>query len=957
MNSGEGLITYHILNTSMVLRIGEGNRDDQAGWRHRETESLPTGSYLEFTDKRLCMRINHVGIRLMFLGVVVTVGCNSQSPVNPSPGTGQANAGGTHADAPNVAKPSPGLSQPAVAPSPSASDSLKVAGSPSATDGSTAVLRAQNQSPQASGSASSSSDIAPKASVIPSDEQIAKWGISKFEPLGLLACRDGFADTALLDMAITPSGKQFIAAGLKLTLWNAKDPQPASDLLATYKDNELERPLLVAAVSDDGKWIAAGDQKGRVRIWSLGDQRETLMLPATRGRVTQLAFAPNSRLLATTSDSGDVDLWPLPDGKPMKSVKIGKETITRMVFVSDNVLATVSNETSLWDVSIGKKVTDLTPKRVRDPALALSRDRKLLAFNDSDSNLQFWDVVNSRLTGVTVPGIAPGLAAFSPDGNWIATYSGDSAIRILDTTKGRVLQVIDADGDRTTALEWFPNANVLLVASLDGRIRMWGTADGARSIGIDPMPLPVSPATATALPNRSLSSAQFQQVIDLRSLPRLPGAVSQWTSFAACSYTAPASQEEATLFHRYVLDKSGWSEVAGPAGPGALVFRKENCQLTVAINPAYTGGDKNVQISLSFTGNYDARWLPKISPIPSKSVFDSFSMVMYRTKASLIDTEVALLRQFHEAGWTAYSRLAASDTEDPNSRRISMLQGGSLLSVSISHPADSPDELVVQAIVSVSNKTLPIPADSGWIEFDNSSDLQLVLNTKMDLSHAVQYFDETMVADGWLARQAGRQIKDDKGWLPYIRGQKDVRIRLSARPGGGTRIVVGDAQRTSWQFQSPVEAKKSTDKPTLEAADFVVPNGAKAVNFAVDQKQIEFEVADTTPPKLSGQIATQMEGVGWKRTTAGVSGDDYVLMIFANGKSEIELRARASGNATKVMIGGNGLSWAKPLPIGAVPISYGTWLRRNRKDATLDRLDEFAAEMHKTQPNSPSQRK
>ena len=28
-------------------------------------------------------------------------------------------------------------------------------------------------------------------------------------------------------------------------------------------------------------------------------------------------------------------------------------------------------------------------------------------------------------------------------------------------------------------------------------------------------------------------------------------------------------------------------------------------------------------------------------------------------------------------------------------------------------------------------------------------------------------------------------------------------------------------------------------------------------------------------------------------------------------------------------------------------ISYETWLRRNRKDATLDLLDEFAAEMHK----------
>jgi len=327
--------------------------------------------------------------------------------------------------------------------------------------------------------------------------------------------------------------------------------------------------------------------------------------------------------------------------------------------------------------------------------------------------------------------------------------------------------------------------------------------------------------------------------------------VLQWSSFGACAYTAPASREEAALFHRYVLGKSGWLEVPVAAAPGALVFRKNDCELTVAINPADAGGDKNLQITLYFAGNYDARWLPKSSAIDSKSNFDSFSSVMYRTKASLIDTEVALLRQFHEAGWTAYSRLASSGAEDPNSRHISMLQGGSELTVSIGHPAESTDELVVQTSVSVSNKTLPIPPDAGWIEFDNSTEMQLVINTKMDLAHTAQFFDETMAAEGWLARDAGRQIKEDKGWLPYILGQKDVLIRLSARPGGGTRIVVGNAEQTSWQLQKPVEAKKQTDKPGFEAADFALPTGATAVKFAVDQKQINFEVADTTPPKLS----------------------------------------------------------------------------------------------------------
>ena len=131
-----------------------------------------------------------------------------------------------------------------------------------------------------------------------------------------------------------------------------------------------------------------------------------------------------------------------------------------------------------------------------------------------------------------------------------------------------------------------------------------------------------------------------------------------------------------------------------------------------------------MQISLYFAGNYDARWLPKIFAIASKSSWGSFSSVIYRTKANLIDTEVALLRQFHDAGWTAYTRLAASGNEDPNARDFSLLQGGSILTVFVAPSADSPEELAIQTSVSVSNKSLPIPPDAGWIEFDNSTDLQ-----------------------------------------------------------------------------------------------------------------------------------------------------------------------------------------------------------------------------------------
>ena len=554
------------------------------------------------------------------------------------------------------------------------------------------------------------------------------------------------------------------------------------------------------------------------------------------------------------------------------------------------------------------------------------------------------------MSGLKLNGASAHLIEFSQDKKWIATYSQDSNIRIWDAATGQLVQIIDADGGRTSALKWLPDGPALVVASESGRVRIWGRPGVAQAIGIEPIVLPTLESGPPS-PRRPLTSAQFQQLVDIRSLPRLPGAVSKWGDFGVGTYSAPASQTEAELFYRYLLGKSNWTEVVPTVeSPGGLIFRKQDCDLNLTFAPGASerGGEQDLQVSLHFAGNYDVRWLPKIFPIESKSSWDSFSSVAYRTKANITDVEVNILKQFHEAGWTAYSRLHAMNNEDPQTRFISMLQGGCVLMVSIGHPADSTEELFVQTNVSVSNKSLPIPPDAGWIEFDSSTELLLVANTKQDLEQTSQFYDQQMAADGWLARESGRHFKDDKGWLPYIRGQQDVLIRLTTLPEGGTRIVVGDVEGSSWQLQKPIPADSSekTDALGIEAADFHLPEGAAGVKFNLDEKKIEFEVADATPQKLGEVFVKEMDSLEWKREGTGIISDDYVFITYSKAKAEIQLRARGAANKATAMISGDGLRWTKPLPVPPVRVSYGTWLRRNHKDATLDHLEEFAKEMH-----------
>lgn len=874
---------------------------------------------------------------LISLATLALPGCGTESPI----------------DSPKA----PSSSSAAVAPSSpeatAAAPSSTAAASAEATPSTLAAAAASSSGPAQNAAAGKSTAPAKKVPPAPSAAQIEKWGTPHDQPLQLLTCSDGFGDSYLRCLAVTPDGKRFVLGGVKLTVWNTTESQPATDLVAKYKDEkEVKRPILSVGIDPKGEWLAAGDNGGKLRFWNLSDLSEKKVVPAHEGRVTQIAISPDSKLLATTSYSGEVRLWNSADGAKVKSLKVDNQELARLAFLSDALLACAGRETTIWNVDTGERIQTLTTGRVIGPALGVSHDRHWLAFAEGDGQTKLWDIQKQAAGSLSLHGGGAHLIEFSHDGMWIATLSGDS-IRIWNAATGNVVQVIDADGGRTVALQWLPESPALLVASESGRVRTWGTVESAKTLGIEPIRQPELRAIA-ADAKKSYSSAQFDRLFDGQSFHKLPNALPGWSYGGMDSYNAPASQAEAELFYRYFLDKAGWVEsaVVDPASPG-LNFRKQGCALNVSFAPAdmpipgrvSRAGD--LQISLRFAGNYDVRWLPRISAVKSNASFDSFSMVMYRTKTALTDLEVAILKQFHDAGWTAYTRLAASSAEEPLSRSLSMLQGGSMLNVSLGYPADSTDELVVQTSVNVTNKSLPIPPDSGWIEFDNSTDLQMVANTKMDLTRTIEFYDAEMALDGWLAREAGRHLdeKEKKAWLPYIRGQQDVLIRLVSLPDEKTRVIVGNAEQSSWQLEKPRPANAAKEQAGIEAADFQLPKGAAAVKFDVDQKNIQFELTGVTPPQLAEQFVKQMEVLEWKRESAGVSSDEYVLVTYSKGKAEIQLRGRAAPGKSTAMISGDGLLWGKPLPTAAVRISYETWLRRNRKPASLGHLDEFTKEM------------
>lgn len=499
-----------------------------------------------------------------------------------------------------------------------------------------------------------------------------------------------------------------------------------------------------------------------------------------------------------------------------------------------------------------------------ESGLALSHDRRWLAFADV-KGIALWDVDKSTASGLTLRGHSGSIheVDISPSGKWIATSAG-ATIHIWDAANGQTVQVIDADGGNTTDLEWLPQGDLLMVATEGGRVRIWGTPENGVAVGLKPIELPVVDMPA-ADDHKPASWAQLNRIMDVRAFPRLPGAEPQYQTPGSVSYTVQGTLDDAQLFYRYLLRKAGWKETAGSLNDPTLLFSKDNCTLNVSLtaSPAATATDVGeLQVSLQFVGNYDVRWLPKYSEIEEGSAHSFQTTAGYFAKADITDLEVFLLRKLHDAGWTPYTRLAVSTSEEEqDSRSMQFLQGGCELSVFMRPPADRTDVISVQTSCGLANNSVPIPLDVGWFEYDGSTDMMVAATTKMSLDETRGFYDQQMRNEGWLARDSGACVKDGKGWLPYIRGQQDVVIRLLTLPDGGIRIYVGDGER--WQAKEPPKTDPEIAANGIEAAEFSVPADAKDLKFSTTEKNLTYQLAGVGPIVAAKQCGKLLAPLGW----------------------------------------------------------------------------------------------
>jgi WD40 repeat protein len=268
-------------------------------------------------------------------------------------------------------------------------------------------------------------------------------------------------------LTISPDGSRLASTcgGAGLRIWDALTTKSALS-------PEVEEAPHVLAASPDGRWLAGGGYDNRIWVWDAATGKKHATLEGQKGKVSAVAFAPDSAKLASASDvDGTVWLWNVQTREPALVIPEAADACTvealafhpqgRLLAVAGiDWLATGGSDGAigLWDLQENCAAGILDRGAT---ALAFDPTGRWLASASLNNSVCVWDMESRELAEeFTGPSEAVTCVAYSSDGRWLASGGDDRTVRLWQTESGTVRAVCPLD-TQVKALCFSPDGRYL----------------------------------------------------------------------------------------------------------------------------------------------------------------------------------------------------------------------------------------------------------------------------------------------------------------------------------------------------------------------------------------------------------------------------------------------------------------------------------------------------------------
>jgi serine/threonine protein kinase/WD40 repeat protein/tetratricopeptide (TPR) repeat protein len=231
----------------------------------------------------------------------------------------------------------------------------------------------------------------------------------------------------------------------------------------------------VRTVTSQGDWLALA--YGDEIMLIARDGKDRRKLQSRLGRVHDLAFAPDGRLLAAGCDEGAL-LWRVqPDVEPFAFFR-GTTVHSLAIDPQSHLLATCGRQVELWSIRSGRPLAAFESPAPEAQVVFSTRGDQLLAVA-AGRVLAAWpirDTPEKRVLEGHQGGVPA--VAFSPDGRRLASAAKDRVVTIWDATTGEPLHVCTGHVAAVEALAFSPDSRLLATGDIAGWVSFWEVQSG-----------------------------------------------------------------------------------------------------------------------------------------------------------------------------------------------------------------------------------------------------------------------------------------------------------------------------------------------------------------------------------------------------------------------------------------------------------------------------------------------
>lgn len=255
------------------------------------------------------------------------------------------------------------------------------------------------------------------------------------------------------------------------------------------------QPAYAVAWSDDGQFLASGDESGRIFIWdTITGQRKALIYGDHQRGIQKLSFNHPRTLLISTGKDDKIDVWSFPSGKKVGQVLGSGANLYGGTFnpLTDYFVAatlTVSSRVFRQTGTGPKTVGYLTSP---DPQGALdiswNKAGTLIITGEKSGNAVIYDGKAWKKQG-TLKGHGDFVTTvgFSPNGKYAVTASPDRTVRVWEPKSLKQVALLENQSAVGSPVAFTSDGKYLLTVGVNDFMQIYAVTPAQSGAGEMPV--------------------------------------------------------------------------------------------------------------------------------------------------------------------------------------------------------------------------------------------------------------------------------------------------------------------------------------------------------------------------------------------------------------------------------------------------------------------------------------